>query len=333
MPNGKVLAAASPGFAVSPTRFYEFTGSSVSQVPAPLGAASNPNFAYSFLMLPTGEAMVFDQSNKINLYTSAGVPQAAWKPVITSVPAVLGTGQTIKLFGRQLNGLSECSNYGDDVSNSTNYPLVRVTNLGTGHVQYARTFNHSTMAIATGAATVSTLFKLPPDVEKGTAKLEVVTNGIASDPVTVLIADGNPAATTALPYYATLNSGTVADLKSVDDSFYRLGSTPYLTTGQQAGVFLAFKNAGPDSFSFRSSSVAGATEMLFLFNQITKKYDWIQSWQGSAALLNHTVSFRAKGIDTAKYVDSTGLVRATLRSIRASNKAAFTFDIDQALLL
>ncbi|HLH28911.1 MAG TPA: hypothetical protein VKW77_08330, partial [Acidimicrobiales bacterium] len=58
-----------------------------------------------------------------------------------------------------------------------------------GAVSFARTFNFSTMSVATGPATVTADFTLPalPD---GTYQLEVVTNAVASSATSVQIQAG-----------------------------------------------------------------------------------------------------------------------------------------------
>jgi hypothetical protein len=94
---------------------------------------------------------------------------------------------TYTISGTQFNGLSQGAAYGDDSQSATNYPLVRITNLGTGHVFYARTHDHSSMGVATGAAIVSTLFDVPVNAELGDSDLAVVTNGIASQSISVTI--------------------------------------------------------------------------------------------------------------------------------------------------
>ena len=76
--------------------------------------------------------------------------------------------------------------YGDEAQNATNYPVVRITNLATNHVFYSRTHDHSSMAVAS-SATVSTQFDVPQTQETGPNNLEVVANGIASAPVSVLV--------------------------------------------------------------------------------------------------------------------------------------------------
>jgi hypothetical protein len=65
--------------------------------------------------------------------------------------------------------------------------LVRITNKSTGHVFYARTHNHSTMAVATGTKIVSTSFDVPAGTETGASSLVVVANGIPSPPVSITV--------------------------------------------------------------------------------------------------------------------------------------------------
>jgi hypothetical protein len=96
-------------------------------------------------------------------------------------------GQTYVISGQQFNGLSQAASFGDEVETATNYPLVRITNAASGHVFYARTHGHSTMAVATGTAIVSTNFDVPSGAENGASTLVVVANGIASAPVSVSV--------------------------------------------------------------------------------------------------------------------------------------------------
>jgi hypothetical protein len=69
----------------------------------------------------------------------------------------------------------------------TNYPIVRITNTATHHVFYGKTHDHSTMAIATGMARVSTMFDVPANAETGPSMIEVVANGIGSKPRPVTV--------------------------------------------------------------------------------------------------------------------------------------------------
>jgi len=96
----------------------------------------------------------------------------------------LSPGGTYSLGGTQLAGLDQGAAYGDDVQDNTNFPLVRITNMATGVVTYARTSNWSSVSVAPGARS-STQFTLPPGTPSGKSTLVVVANGIASSPTTV----------------------------------------------------------------------------------------------------------------------------------------------------
>ena len=123
----------------------------------------------------------------LQIYTPAGGPQPGWRPHITHVPRHLHPGRTYRLHGRQLNGLSQACAYGDDQQMATNYPLVRLWGRpGVGAV-YCRTFDHSTMGVATGKAIHHTHFEVPEHLPHGEYRLVVIANGIASHPVEVRV--------------------------------------------------------------------------------------------------------------------------------------------------
>ena len=168
--SGHVLVEAASG------NLYEFDGLTLTEE-----ATVAPQS--SLLVLPAGEVIV--GGNVVQLYTSSGTPSAAWAPAIRIFPLNLPRGSTQVVTGTQLNGLSQAAGYGDEDQTATNYPLVRITNQATGHVFYAHTHDHSTMAVATGSALVSTNFDVPAVMETGPSSLEVVANGIASASVTV----------------------------------------------------------------------------------------------------------------------------------------------------
>ena len=121
------------------------------------------------------------------MFTSKGTYNQAWQPTITSVPAMITHGKTYVVKGTQFNGLSQGAAYGDDFQDATNFPLVRITNIATDHVFYARTHNFSTMGVATGSAPVSASFDVPADIETGASSLEVVANGIPSAAASVTV--------------------------------------------------------------------------------------------------------------------------------------------------
>jgi hypothetical protein len=70
---------------------------------------------------------------------------------------------------------------------NSNYPLVRMTN-SAGNVYYARTFNWSSTAVATGSQILSTEFIVPQYLPAGTYSLVAVANGNSSAPVSFTFA-------------------------------------------------------------------------------------------------------------------------------------------------
>jgi hypothetical protein len=137
----------------------------------------------SLMVLPTGEVLVGGGE----VYRSSGTYSPAWAPTIQTFPASVARGSTYKISGTQFNGLSQAASFGDEYQTATNYPLVRITNNGTGHVFYAKTHGHSTMAVATGTKTVFTNFDVPAGMETGASSLAVVANGIPSQPVSITV--------------------------------------------------------------------------------------------------------------------------------------------------
>ena len=168
--NGRVLVLGNSG------TLYEFDGTKLT--PGPF-----VGFGASLMVLPTGQVIVSGSA----VYTSSGKPLPAWAPSITTYPQSVTRGSTYKISGKQFNGLSQAAAFGDEDETATNYPLVRITNSATGHVFYAKTHDHSTMAVATGSAIVSTNFDVPAGMETGASSLVVVANGIPSKAVSVTV--------------------------------------------------------------------------------------------------------------------------------------------------
>ena len=172
LPNGNVLVLGNSG------RLYEFNGVSlVFQI----------NGSGALLVLPTGQVVVANGST-VKLYTPSNTTYSpSWAPAITTYPATVSRGSTYQISGRQFNGLSQANAFGDELETATNYPLVRITNQSTSHVFYARTHGHSTMAVATGTAIVSTNFDVPAAMETGASSIQVVANGIPSPAMAITV--------------------------------------------------------------------------------------------------------------------------------------------------
>jgi hypothetical protein len=225
LPSGNVLFGASPGASSPGLSYYEFNGASLVSVPAPANAAYDATYYTSLLPLPTGQVLFVDGTTTVQVYTPAASPtyNTAWAPTITSVPSTITNGTTYAISGTQFNGLTQASAFGDESQNATGYPLVRITNTATGHVFYARTHGHSTMAVATGATPVSTNFDVPVTIEAGASTLQVVANGIPSAAANVTV--------TVVPL-----TTTTALTTSVNPALYGQTVTLTGTTGASVGV-------------------------------------------------------------------------------------------------
>jgi hypothetical protein len=200
--NGNILVGAAPvdnqGSYLSPCFYFEFDGTTFNRTSDP-PSANCPTYVTRLLLLPNGDTLYCrEDDSAFWIYRpNAAVPDARTRPVIQSVPNPIGPGSTIQVSGLQFNGLSQAVAYGDDAQAATNYPLLRITNSGSGNVRYCRTFNHATvddagntvtsMGVATGGQVITTSVAIPADLEQGDSRVEVVANGIPSESVAVKV--------------------------------------------------------------------------------------------------------------------------------------------------
>lgn len=182
--NGRVLMMASPGFGNPPSQFFEWDGHKLDEVPGNPNTPTDGSYYGNMLLLPSGQILLTDFSDDIYLYNSTGNSEGRWAPSVVASPNSVQGGSSYQVFGYQFNGFSLGAAYGDDAQAATNFPLVRITNLKTHHVFYSRAYNPSSMAVASNQLT-SVWFEVPTNQEPGMSHLQVVTNGIASSPVTV----------------------------------------------------------------------------------------------------------------------------------------------------
>ncbi len=206
LPSGKVVCLAGTTepdsgdyFSFNPI-FLEYDPQSLATTLPPLDAqpslpAGNWTWQSGFLLLPTGQLLCSAQSNSLFLYTpdaASGLPHHSWKPAHISVLDCMIPGHSYRLYGTEINGLSQAVCYGDDAGMATNYPIVRLTNPISGQVVYVRSHDFSTMGVATGAHAPddlhSCLIDIPSNLPLGEWRLVVIANGIASDAVDVRIA-------------------------------------------------------------------------------------------------------------------------------------------------
>jgi hypothetical protein len=215
MANGKILCAVSPlptsgVHFPAPTSFYEYDSAlnGFTQVGGPIGLTyPTPPYIMRMLDLPDGTVLFSVNDSQLYVYQPDGSPLASGKPTVLNITQ--NTNGTYHLAGTLLNGISEGAAYGDDAQMGSNYPLVRLTDMLTGAVYYARTFNWSRTSVMTGNQVVTTEFALPPGLFKGNYWLEVIANGIASDPASFSIVP--LPLTITLPPSAAESAGLLTD--------------------------------------------------------------------------------------------------------------------------
>lgn len=195
MPNGNVLFTSSP--ITSPATFgvptyafeYDPEGNAISKVTSPSSSAGEA-YLGRMLMLPSGEVLYTSMSSTVELYTPDGGPDPVWAPTITACPAGLKRKNTYTLSGRQINGLTQGAYYGNDATEASNYPLVRLESKASAEIHYCRTSGFSTMGLQTGTVIHTCEFFVPSTVPLGDYCLVVVANGIASACKNVTVGQG-----------------------------------------------------------------------------------------------------------------------------------------------
>jgi hypothetical protein len=214
LPNGNVLVPASPGVFNTPTHYFEWDGTSFTPTADPPAATAQTTYQINLIILPTGEMLMTDTTQDIEIYTPAPGHPDNGVPVITQAPQLMTAahevgpsqpsspsasiaqlagvtpvsnlflGRVYKLSVLRMNGITQGAYYGDDAQAYTNYPIIRLTYQDTGHVAYLRTHDHSNRAIGPDKSG-TTLFDVPANAERGLATLESVANGIPSPPILV----------------------------------------------------------------------------------------------------------------------------------------------------
>jgi hypothetical protein len=205
LPNGKVVCMGGTTvidgpeyYSLNPVLFEYDPSSSATTLPQldkqPALPSGNYTWQSCFLLLPTGQMLLSAQSNTLFLYTpdpATSTPNPAWAPANISVPPTMVLSHSYTLSGTQLNGLSQAVCYGDDAGMATNYPIVQLTDTA-GQVVYLRSYNFSTMGVATGTTVPDDLqsctIDIPSNLATGNWNLVVIANGIPSSSVPVQIA-------------------------------------------------------------------------------------------------------------------------------------------------
>jgi hypothetical protein len=169
----------------SPTELFDFDPQegTISPVSPPLNDPNLPTFpafVTRMLVLPNGQVLFNDGlGNRLYAYTSRGSTNPAYLPVIENVER--GENGVFTLTGRQLNGPSDASAYGDDSQSNENFPIVRLQD-SNGLVFYCRSRDWTSTNVG-GIPHESVKFTLNPAVTPGLYQLIVSAGGISSSPV------------------------------------------------------------------------------------------------------------------------------------------------------
>lgn len=297
LPNGDVLLLSRTGeIQVNggmPSHFFLFDGTSLTQAPE-YPTSTEGGLGY-MLLLPTGQVLYNGWPAGLQVFTDPGAPNPADAPIPTVEPGKMAAGATYQLVGKQLNGLSEGAAFGDDYQSSTDYPLVQITNDGTGDVAYARTFGMTNRSIAPGSPSC-TNFTIPNGIETGASELRVIANGIASLPAPVTIgAGGSP--TNLCPSYALSlsesgnGSGTVSS--SPSETTYPNGTIVTLTATSATGsTFAGWSGGGCSGTNPCLVTMAGATSVTAAFSLIPETLTVARKGDGAG-----TVTSSPAGLD------------------------------------
>ena len=202
MVNGKILCAvaatAVDGGSPAPTWFYEYdyadhttgTNGTFKQTNSPTNSTVGSSYdagsaGFAFLDLPDGTVLCcIHGANQLYIYQPDASPLASGKPSIHYV--TWNTDGSLHLSGTLFNGISQGAAFGDEGQDASNYPIVKFTDTATGLVHFGRSYDWSSTGVQTGNQIVTTEVAVPAAVydSQGTYLLQVIANGIASDPVT-----------------------------------------------------------------------------------------------------------------------------------------------------
>jgi hypothetical protein len=188
LPSGHVLFVADRGPDLGtfspPSQFFDFDPSSDTITPVAFpGSLNHPAYVTRLVVLPTGQVLYGDGSRQMWVYTPPSGIDAKVRPVVNAV-TYDGMG-IFTLTGKQLNGQSSGSSYGDDVESDQNYPIIRLQNAS--GVFYARTTNWTTNGVATGVTPESVTFTLPAGLLPGNYALIVSGSGVSGIPLFINI--------------------------------------------------------------------------------------------------------------------------------------------------
>ena len=328
LPDGNVLLGSRTGpIQVNggrPSHFFLFDGTSLTQAPE-YPTSEQGGLGY-MLLLPTGQVLYNGWPDGLHVFTDPGAPNAAWAPTLTIVPVRLAAGVTYQVVGRQFNGLSDGAAFGDDYQSSTDFPLVQLTNEGTGAVAYARTWGMTNRSIAPGAPSC-TNFTLPNGIATGSYELRVIANGIPSAPVPVTIGAGGSSQHACPNYTLSLaaaggGSGTMTsspagiDCSATCTHDFPDGTVVTLTADPTTGsVFAGWSGGGCSGTAACVVTLSGATSVTATFGLAPETLTVSKTGDGAGVVTSSPagISCGARCSHTYDYGSSVALTATAAR--------------------
>lgn len=174
------------------------------------------------LILPNG-TMLLSIYYDLWQFQPSDVPLDPWRPTIASISKSTPSRYTV--LGARLSGISEGATFGNEARMSTNYPLVKLAQVGV--TRYARTTNWTPIINRPGSNSLSQFnFDVPTGLTPGTYQLSVVANGIQSlsQPITIA-----PSRVTASFSGGTLNINGDDDANSFSVTYKQVKQSGVLT--------------------------------------------------------------------------------------------------------
>ena len=352
MVNGHVLLVVSPEGASSTQEFrtpvyfleYDYVANTFTQVKSTIpgvGGDSLPDVSCNltnFLDLPDGTVLFGHEedsltSNQYYIYTPGSGPIPQGKPTINSI--LPDSCPFYKITGKLFNGISEGASYGDDWQNSTNYPLVRLTN-SNGNVYYCKTSNWNRVgAVMTDSLEDTAVFETPAALPSGTYSLVVVVNGFASNPVnfstlqeTIIVnSDPNSGSSAGIAisepsggifpytYLWTGGAGTNATATGLIPGTYTVTVTDHngcMNTASATITDNVVIYPDPNTGSFTISGVSQG-QVIELYDYLGQKLSSVIEDNG---IMNFDISNMASGIYLVSILNANGSVLLTMKIVR-----------------
>lgn len=185
LPDGHFIFVADKYQGTSPTRMYDYNyaTNTLTDITSTLPSLLQSYLSFTdsnscrMVLLPNGGLLFTTGYNDLWEYKTSGTPLDSWRPMISTVTKISGGNYTVS--GYRFNGISEGVKFGAGAGMATNYPIVRLDQVGKSY--YARTSNWTPGISRPNVYSYDSIdVAFPAGLPNGTYYLSVITNGISS---------------------------------------------------------------------------------------------------------------------------------------------------------